>query len=280
MIKTFIINLKKYTDRCENMEKLLKGSNLEIHRFEAIYGKDMTETEIEENTSFICRNISCSYGVMGCAMSHITLWKKLLNEKDNNFLILEDDIEKIDFDKLYKLINNLDTFDWDIISLHILQKINQKVIKEIDDIKIANSLIPMTTAGYLINKNGLRKMVDIINEQKIILHVDIQMLILKYLKGIKYYNTIPNIVIASQNDSTINHIVNTPIKKILKKFNLDFLVWHLSAPMLAIRLKYQITLYHILLIILFILNIKFFKSIIIAIILIIEFIFLVIDLKI
>ena len=152
MIKTYIINLKKDTKRWENMEKLLKGSKLEVYIFEGIYGKDMNEKEILENTNILCRNISCSYGIMGCAMSHITLWKKLLNEKDDKFIILEDDIEKIEFDKLYKLINNLNTFEWDIISLHILQLVNPKIVKEIDDIKIVNSFMPLTTAGYIINK--------------------------------------------------------------------------------------------------------------------------------
>jgi glycosyl transferase family 25 len=274
MIKTYIINLKKDTKRWNNMEKLLKDSKLEIIRYEGIYGKEMTENEINDNTNIMCRNILCNYGMIGCAMSHITLWKKLLNEKENNFLILEDDIININLEKLYKLIDNLDTFEWDIISLQILHNINQKVIKEIDDIKIVNSLIPLTTAGYIINKDGLKKLIDIIEKNKISYHIDFNMMILKYLKNIKYYNTDPNIIITSKTDSSIQIINNTPILFILKKLRFNNLIWYLSIIVITIKLKYSISFYHIILLLLFILNLKIFKSVILLIIIIIEFIFL------
>lgn len=274
MIKTYIINLKHDTERWDKIEKLLKGSKLDVIRYEGIYGKEMSQEDIVQNTNILCRNLLCSKGIIGCAMSHSSLWKKLLNEKDDIFLIMEDDLIDINFEQLYKLIDNLDTFEWDLINLHTLNLNNKKVIKQIEDIEIVTSFAPCTFAGYIVNKKGLEKLVNIMNKQKIIWHIDTQISLMKTLGKIKYYNTGINIVFPTQNTSTINSVDNTPIKKILKILGLDKFVWYLSMTLLSIKLEYNITIYHIVLLLLFIINLKTIKSKILYIIIIVEFIFL------
>jgi glycosyl transferase family 25 len=274
MIKTYIINLEKDKERYKNITKLLENSNLDIYKFDAIYGKELSENEINSNVSNICSTILCNYGIIGCAISHIKLWKQLLNEKDDYFLIFEDDIKKINFTQLYKLINNLHTFDWDIINLYSIISINKKIIKNIDDIQIIDTSIPLTLCGYLVNKKFLKKITNYFETNKIIWHIDSYLIYLKYKLNLKYYNLNTNIVEPSKNNSSINSTNNNLTKKILKKLGYDNFVWYISTPILSIKLKYPISIYHFFWILLFIINIKYFKNIWLFFYLIIDLILL------
>jgi glycosyl transferase family 25 len=116
-----IINLKKSVDRLDNVKKVMNKYNLKFNIFDAIYGKELSQEEVNENTNIFCRTLLCNNGIIGCAMSHINLWNQLLEDKNNDtYLILEDDIHDIDIEQLNNLFNfiNETKFDYDYISLN------------------------------------------------------------------------------------------------------------------------------------------------------------------
>jgi GR25 family glycosyltransferase involved in LPS biosynthesis len=89
-----IINLKRRTDRKEKLLKYLNKENVENYEFiEACDAYALKPTkEIEE--LFKGNNFGYSKGVIGCAYSHTNLWRKLLEDKNNDFyIIFEDDAE-------------------------------------------------------------------------------------------------------------------------------------------------------------------------------------------
>jgi glycosyl transferase family 25 len=274
MIKTYIINLEKDKDRIKKITELLKDSKLNYIRFDAIYGKNIEENVIDNKFSYACKTFLCNNGIMGCALSHYTLWTTLLKEEDEYFLILEDDIEYINFNKLYNLINNLNKFDWDIINLHNIFPLNISSINKIDDIEIVNNAIPTTLCGYIINKNGLNKVIKYFKNNKINWHIDVNVSMLKYIDNLKFYSVKESIVKPSINDSSINSTDDNLSKIILKIFGLNKIAWYLSVPLLTIKRKYTISIYHIFWIIFFIFNIKYFQSILIYIYLFIDLILL------
>ena len=74
------------------IKRIVNKYNIEYKRFEAIYGKDLDDNYIKDNTSKICNYILCNHGMIGCALSHITLQKQLINDNNNDkYIILEDD---------------------------------------------------------------------------------------------------------------------------------------------------------------------------------------------
>lgn len=83
------INLDRREDRnTEMINKLSSVGICDYERFSAIDGTKITmPDEIFKNNCFSSRR-----GIMGCALSHINLWKELANSDYDYYLILEDDI--------------------------------------------------------------------------------------------------------------------------------------------------------------------------------------------
>lgn len=94
-MKIFVINLKKDTKRLElilDQFKKLNITNFEI--VEAVYGKDLTQEELNlkyesKSASRIVRELSPPE--IGCALSHIKVYHKIIKE-NKRCLILEDDV--------------------------------------------------------------------------------------------------------------------------------------------------------------------------------------------
>jgi GR25 family glycosyltransferase involved in LPS biosynthesis/glycosyltransferase involved in cell wall biosynthesis len=90
----YVINLDKRPDR---MEKLY-GSNPElkdrVQRISAVNGREMTLTP-RIARMFKPHDFFWKKAIMGCALSHLTLWWQLLTERPEieNYLILEDDVK-------------------------------------------------------------------------------------------------------------------------------------------------------------------------------------------
>ncbi len=266
----YVVNLKKSVERLENFKKVMNKYNLSFQRFDAIYGKELSEEEINKNTNIFCRTLLCNNGVIGCAMSHIQLWNQLLEDKNNDtYLILEDDIHDIDIEQLnnlFKFINET-KFDYDYISLNCISMFCQNINKGIkvnDKLYLTNKLFTMGTGGYIINKKGAKKLVDMFNKYKISYHIDISIAIKKIISqnNLKHYNTNYNIIILNDEttlDSTISKSHNSVLLFILDKLKLYELEWNLKVPLFTLFRKIQISLYFCILTIVLILNIKKFK---------------------
>ena len=101
---------------------------------------------------------------LGCALSHIDLWKKIANNKDKYCLILEDDIfftnafnNKID--KIWNIIKNTDI---DILYLSFSyaerNKKNKNKLKTI--IKAEPGI--WKSSGYILSKKGAKKLLKLL----------------------------------------------------------------------------------------------------------------------
>ena len=89
-----VINLKKRDDRKTHMTQQLARENITKYEFiEAIDGNDLTESE-EIRLLFEGNNFNYRKGIIGCALSHVKLWKELAEDVANDYyVVLEDDLE-------------------------------------------------------------------------------------------------------------------------------------------------------------------------------------------
>jgi GR25 family glycosyltransferase involved in LPS biosynthesis len=108
----WIINLDKSINRMDKITSNLKSLNLKFNRFSAVDGKKLDEKQIQLNTTFLGRTLLSNRSIIGCAMSHIELWKKLLETNKKYFLILEDDVVMTQQ------------------SIHIIKKLEKKINKK------------------------------------------------------------------------------------------------------------------------------------------------------
>jgi len=169
----FYINLDKRKDRNEKMITLLNERNLlnKAERISAIIGNDLKMSELK---NLVSQNILkpqlitelennnkpyLSGPEIGCALSHRSIWKLIVDKKIKEALILEDDCY-INNNFIEKF-NELKTYfpaDYDIIFLGYtffnpfsLKKINPYIYK---------SNLVYGTHGYLISNKGANKLLE------------------------------------------------------------------------------------------------------------------------
>ena len=89
--KIKIINLKKRTDRKEEMIQKLEKANIKDYEFvEAVNGYELEATR-EIYDLFKDNDFAYRKGVIGCALSHVILWKQLIDDKDNDYYLISED---------------------------------------------------------------------------------------------------------------------------------------------------------------------------------------------
>ncbi len=125
MDSVYLINLEKRKDRLKNATKMLKERGiLNFKRFNAIDGKKISDNEFkkvlsEESYKHIKDNKRKSHdqlteGAVGCALSHIALWEKLIISNNYEAItIFEDDIYLVEnfYDIVNTVLQNQNDFD-------------------------------------------------------------------------------------------------------------------------------------------------------------------------
>ena len=115
----YIINLDRRADRMERLYQTTPELNGRATRFSAFDGKKLTLTAALARL-FRPHDFMWKKAIMGCALSHLSLWWKLANEQQdmNTFLILEDDVKlKPEWEGRWKAAQPHLPEDWDIIYL-------------------------------------------------------------------------------------------------------------------------------------------------------------------
>ena len=116
----WVINLKRSENRRKLMENQFTEYGQNIEFIEAIDGRLLTRRDMEIYSQMLSiRHFGreLSLAEIGCALSHIRIWKRIVEEKLNEVLICEDDIK---FDEsLFGVIRNRDRFpdDYDHLNL-------------------------------------------------------------------------------------------------------------------------------------------------------------------
>jgi GR25 family glycosyltransferase involved in LPS biosynthesis len=181
-IQSWIINLDKNKDRLNQSMAYYNSSDLStipIKRYSAIVGANLEPENLlsqianEElyqtlNRGYRTRHYQLTKGGIGCYLSHMNLYKQLIDDPVHDvYLILEDDI-KINYDTKKTIDNILTNFSegWDFMLLGYLQLFNYKIESPS---QLQNTINKVTTAkyakvksfwgmhAYLINKRGAAK---------------------------------------------------------------------------------------------------------------------------
>ncbi|MEO7045159.1 MAG: glycosyltransferase family 25 protein [Ferruginibacter sp.] len=170
-MKIFVINLKSSVRRRKIMEKQLSMLDFPYEIFDAVKGSDVSEEEIKHYYDMDYYNNRPGYftaGAVGCTLSHYFIYKKIVEEKIDVAIILEDDmILKKNFTNAIKKIAD-EIKDKEAILLFY---------QSYHKIKLANvSSIPLTekfklyqvvsigslrsTGGYIINNKTAQSMAE------------------------------------------------------------------------------------------------------------------------
>lgn len=91
----YVINMKNAVDRLSQMTKQIPILGKPFKRISAIDGKKLTREELK----LYCSNFGktfCTYGMIGCFLSHQKTWKTMLKNNDKYALVMEDDCQLVE----------------------------------------------------------------------------------------------------------------------------------------------------------------------------------------
>jgi len=222
----YIINLKKDKDRLKSILKEVKKiTDTDPIRIEGVYGKFLSQKELDSNCNYIYSKIGYRSAI-GCSMSHIKAWKRMVKNKDKFALFLEDDaVINNNFKALFDNIDIPDDFyiiylgctmgcnidknyslTFPIIKSTLGTGITKKVKKINDNVFIPS--LPLALHGYLLSNKGAKYLLKNMKKDKINGHIDAQ--ILKYIYNVPTYAIDPQLIKQKDiNISSSNNIKNT-----------------------------------------------------------------------
>ena len=218
-IKVYLINLDSRKDR---LNIFLKNYNLKFD-YEIIRAIDkifINPFELYKNNILgiiglnnLNKNIRNNHyefnskGAIGCYLSHIKTWEKIIEDNVDYGIIYEDDIEinkKINEEIIYNYIKNLPK-DWDILLLN-KNRIKGKQYKK-NIYKIERFIC---THSYIIKKTSINKIIN--NIYPINQQIDFKLSILAKKKIINIYHYKNNSMIYKQNQMFSSNIQTDIIK--------------------------------------------------------------------
>jgi glycosyl transferase family 25 len=183
----YVINMDKDTNRLDKVTKECTKFNIKFQRFPGVDPKTLSKKEKKKYITKFCQKY-CTNGMIGCGLSHIKIYEDVINNNYNNVLILEDDIYFKD--NFHSILNNaLDELpnDYDVLYIgyfglssehtyydhNYLLKIlsNKKTEKNIFN-TIYCPEFPLGTHAMIISNKGCQKLLQIMN--KMYWHIDWQ----------------------------------------------------------------------------------------------------------
>lgn len=129
--KVYLINLDRRPDRLERFMRTYDNSDMRdipIQRIQAVDGSDLDISKVPlsdiargelkqiETTGFRSRHYQITKGSIGCALSHIKIWKHIVENNYSHGLIFEDDVNVPATLKanMIKSVKNIPK-NWDVI---------------------------------------------------------------------------------------------------------------------------------------------------------------------
>ena len=170
-VSCFVINLSKDHLKKSQMIKITNENDINPIFIDAIYGADLKSDEISDSYSekLTKKNIgrALTKGEIGCALSHLSIYKRMIEEQLEIALILEDDISfNFNYVKLTSLIKKMPP-DWECILLghHSGLSRDEEGSASFWGRKSANKFLDIVRFservaggyGYLINQKGAKK---------------------------------------------------------------------------------------------------------------------------
>lgn len=170
-MKYFVINLKSSLQRRKIMEDQLTKLRIPFEIFEAVKGTDLSEEEITGYyTPDYYKNRPAYFtpGLAGCTISHYLLYKKIVSEKIDIAIILEDDmILDKNFaaiaNKLSTVITNHEAimfFYQSYINIPLAASTVLPIDNKFNLYQVVSSFGIRSTGGYMITHETAKSLVE------------------------------------------------------------------------------------------------------------------------
>jgi GR25 family glycosyltransferase involved in LPS biosynthesis len=179
----WVINLDRRADRMAKFSETHPDLAMRTHRFSAFEGSGLCLTP-KLARLFKPNDFNWKKSVMGCALSHLAIWMKLLNDRKEieSYLIMEDDARlsptwKKSWEKIHK--HNALPADWDIVYLggilppnkeafhkNLIDPVNEYIARVKGNTYFgqgtANRYMHFCAYAYVLSRRGAQKIIDVL----------------------------------------------------------------------------------------------------------------------
>jgi glycosyl transferase family 25 len=162
-MRVVVVNMEKSKDRWNRISEELSQLNVKHERFPAIEGKKLSTEEINENTTFMARTFFCTHASIGCALSHISIWKNFTDSGEDFICVAEDDATFSD--KFPKVLEDIPEIfrqtDFDIFELYSDVITDGEVTYVNNYYKIVKPKFGLATCCYVLSRKGATKLYEL-----------------------------------------------------------------------------------------------------------------------
>lgn len=210
--KILCLNLERRIDRKKLMMEQFETHNISYEFIKAVDGTNLNLSDPQLNLFKHSITSLHRKGVIGCALSHLNIWKSLLNDDNYQaYVVLEDDVKlRTDFTNALCSIFNGMTDKHNFIFLGIHMEV--EIINKMRDVYINSSIFsihPLNksifcggTIGYIITKRGAKYLLDYIDQNGIRMVIDY----LIYNSGMELYESTPHLVFSESVQLSHYHV--------------------------------------------------------------------------
>jgi glycosyl transferase family 25 len=165
----WVISLERAPERRAAITEALGSRGLAFEFIDAVDGQALTQAQRQAYSHWRAlfeTGRGLGRGMLGCSLSHLAVYRRMLAEDVPVVAVLEDDVEPLD--GLATILDSVDAFppDWQVITLHSLfasadpRPVDGRVIA--DRFQVCTyARMPFGTQGYLINEHGARRVLDV-----------------------------------------------------------------------------------------------------------------------
>jgi len=173
----FVVNLERDVEKRQHMVALAKKRNLDLTFTDAVLGKNLSREEVKHHyddvkglTDF---GRELTLAELGCALSHLNIYKCMIEKNIQIAIVLEDDVELSEnFKELIHQPNNFPD-KWELMLLGYYSETSSerltyssfwrrhKVSQNFKAVKLTE--LAFGTHGYMINIQGAKKLVEILS---------------------------------------------------------------------------------------------------------------------
>jgi GR25 family glycosyltransferase involved in LPS biosynthesis len=209
-VRYYCINLERREDRKELMQRQFSEQKIDVEFVKAVDGK-LLEPSDDLKELFRDNDFHYRRGVIGCALSHVNLWKRIIAmDSSEPVCIFEDDALLVQNysaclqNVLKKLPKDVDVLFLSYHRNHQNQQNQQQVITPFDSENYIGG-----TYNYIITTKGAKKMLEVVNTNGIQNAIDVFMK--KQSNTIKIYE-VTTFLCESEWVQTINSNVDSDIQ--------------------------------------------------------------------
>lgn len=170
MMQKFVITLSGDKNRCS---------------IDGFRGKGFTRFEAVDGYSTFEPTLLCTPAMLGCAASHVLLWRKLAASSDPCFLICEDDSLIQESDEF--IVSEQEQYKPFIINLNPIGPFFCAPSSDHRDGVLERRWCPLGTSCYIITRAAALQLVNLVDEVNLLYHIDLQLAIMCWYLDIPIY---------------------------------------------------------------------------------------------